>query len=134
MRFSSVSSSTRASACWSSRSTTLSWPSGPRTILNGLVPEPDVEHLEGFLGDDVGIGLDLAGHHDFAQSERALDDHPVLRTVARVGGERDAGLLGVDHLLDHHRHGGVASEVAAGAVGDHARARTATSSSEAPHR
>ena len=89
--------------------------------LERLVPEPDIEHFEGFLGDDVGIGLDLAGNHDFAQSERALDDHPVLRTVARIGGERDAGFLGVDHLLDHHCHGGLASEVAAGAVGDHAR-------------
>ena len=81
------------------------------------------KHLQCLLRDDVGIGLDLAGHHHLAQPERALDDHPILRAVARVGGERDAGLLGVDHLLDDHRHRRVGREVAAGPVGDDSRGK-----------
>ena len=60
-------------------------PVGTADDLERLVTESGVERFEGLLGDDVGVGLDLAGHHHLAEAESALDDHPVLRAVARVG-------------------------------------------------
>ncbi len=92
----------------------------PPHDLERLVAQAGVEHLQRLLGDDVGVGLDLAGDHHLAEAESAFDDDPILRAVARIGGERDAGLVGVHHLLDDDRHRRVAGESPAGAVGDNA--------------
>ena len=54
-------------------STRSSPPSAPRTISKRLVPDADVEQPRAVLGDDVGVGLDLAADHHLAEAERGLD-------------------------------------------------------------
>ena len=56
------------------------------------------------------------------QAESGLDDDMPLLPRAGVGGERDSGPLGRDHLLDHYGHRRIGGEAPAGAVGDHSGA------------
>src|SRR5688572_3070673 len=65
-------------------------PVGPPHDLEGLLTHADLEQPWSFLGHGVGIRLDLATHHDFAQAEGSFYDD-ARRVAGRwVSGEQDA--------------------------------------------
>jgi hypothetical protein len=56
------------------------------------------------LVDEVVVRGDLAGHHRLAEPPRRVDRDLRAVPVGGVQRERHPGGLGVDHLLDPHRH------------------------------
>ena len=71
------------------------------------------------LGDDVGIRLDGAGDHDFAETQRRFDHQPVARSRRRVDREHHAGAIGGDLGLHDDGEQGLLVHALARAIGDH---------------
>ena len=69
-----------------------------------LVAHVGLHHLTGRLVDHPLIHLSLAAHHCLAEAPRPGDEQVPDLSGDRVDGEGHPGHLGVDHLLDHHRH------------------------------